>query len=91
MNVQTLELDAQAALGVINGVLPIIEAAGVAGGPAGLAISGAAALIPLLEKIPVGGVLTVDGQAALWNRIQNIIEKGFSAPEWQRRLAIQGK
>jgi hypothetical protein len=88
MSFQTVEIVAEDALNVINTVLPFVEKAiplvAAAGGPIGLGVSAAAALIPLLEQIPTGSVITVSQQSALAARIA-ALPSLFSGREWQPR------
>jgi hypothetical protein len=90
MSFQTVEIVAEDALNVINTVLPFVEKAipvvAAAGGPIGLAVSAAAALIPLLQEIPTGSVITVSQQSALAARIA-ALPSLFSGREWQPRPA----
>jgi hypothetical protein len=90
MSFQTVEIVAEDALNVINTVLPFVEKAipvvAAAGGPVGLGVSAAAALIPLLQQIPTGTVITVAQQSALAARIA-ALPSLFSGPEWQPRPA----
>lgn len=92
--IQTIEVDATTVLNAINGVLPILEQAGVvsaaATGPIGLGVSAAALvaqnLLPLIEGLLAKGIITVEQQAVLAARIQTITSAaGFVGPQWQPR------
>ena len=79
--IQTIQVDAAALIRLTQGLLPILEAAGVATGPAGMAVAGAAAvLLPLLSSIPIGTVITPAEQLALMQRAQAL---AFAGTEWQ--------
>jgi hypothetical protein len=80
---QNIELGAQQALGLIQAALPVIEAIAPAGGPVGMGIGLAAQLLPLLAKIPVGTVISVDEQASLVARIRAVALLDFSHSCWQ--------
>jgi hypothetical protein len=88
---QTVEIVAEDALNVINTVLPFVEKAmpvvAAAGGPIGLGVSAAAALLPLLQQIPTGTVITVAQQSALAARIA-ALPGMFTGPEWKPRPAL---
>lgn len=88
--IQTIEIDASQALQVIQGILPVLEqwvpAVAALGGPIGLGVSAAAALLPLLEKIPSGLISDAD-QAALAARVAALQTTAFSGPEWGPRPA----
>ena len=85
---QIIVTDASAALKFIQAVLPILEAAGVATGPAGLGVSAAAAfLIPLIAQIPTGTIITVEEQLSLFQRAGKLMD--FSGPEWVPSTAPQ--
>jgi hypothetical protein len=90
LNFQTVEIVAEDALNVIDTVLPFVEkalpAVAAVGGPIGLGVSAAAALLPLLNQIPTGTVITVAQQSALAARIA-ALPNMFSGPEWKPRPA----
>lgn len=78
---QTVILDAQVVLNTVRTVLPILEAAGISAGPAGLGVSAAAALLlPLIAMIPTGELITVAQQAELAHRVANLMD--FTGPQW---------
>lgn len=85
---QTIQINASMALDVIKTMLPVLEAyvpaIAAMGGPIGLGISAASLLLPLLSKIP-SGVISVEEQAALENRIMALQTTAFSGPQWQPR------
>jgi len=86
--VQQIQIDAGELLTFINSVLPVVEAnvpaiAGAAG-PIGLGVSAAAALLPLLSKIPIGPVFTAEVQQDILNRVQARALLDFSGPVWQK-------
>lgn len=86
--IQTIQLDAGEFLQFVNGLLPTLEAAvpavATVGGPIGLGVSAAAALLPLLSKIPIGQVYTVEIQQDILNRVQALTLLDFSDPAWKR-------
>lgn len=85
---QTVVVDAQAALTFIQTILPILEAAGVATGPTGMAVSAAAQLLlPMIAQIPTGKLITVAEQADLYHRAANLMD--FSGPQWVPSNAIK--
>jgi hypothetical protein len=80
---QTIELDAGAVLNLVKTVLPVLETAGVVGGPVGLGVSAAAGLLlPLLAQIPTGELMTVGQQAELFHRAANLLA-GLDGPQWR--------
>jgi ABC-type antimicrobial peptide transport system permease subunit len=87
--IQTIQMDAQAALDFIKSALPILEATipavGAAAGPIGLGVSAAALLLPLLAQIPIGTVITAEEQQALKHRVQEMALLDFSSPAWQKQ------
>lgn len=89
--IQTIEIAATEALGIIDAVLPIVEKAApfaaAAGGPIGLGVSAAAALLPLLQKIPIGPEFTVEQQQSYLDRIKIQTLLDFSAPAWKLSTA----
>jgi hypothetical protein len=89
--VQKIEVDAQQVLNFINGILPLLEASVPAvaaiGGPIGLGVSAAAAILPFLASIPIGTVYTVEIQQDILNRVQAINLLDFSGPQWQKSTA----
>lgn len=88
--IQTIQIDASEILQFINSMLPTLEAAIPAvaqvGGPIGLGVSAAAGLLPLLSKIPIGEVYTVEVQQDILTRVQALSLLDFSRPEWQRSV-----
>ena len=61
--------------------LPVVEAAG---GPIGLGLSAAQALLPLIDAIPMGGTVSVEAQQARRDAVEAILNADtFSGPEWQ--------
>jgi hypothetical protein len=88
--IQTIQLDAGEFLQFIDGVLTPLEqaipAVAQVGGPIGLATSAAAAILPLLSKIPIGEVYTVEQQQSILDRVQALNLLDFSAPGWQRSV-----
>ena len=86
IDITTIEIDAQSALNIIQTFLPILEnyvpAVGSNAADIQLAIAAAAALIPLLEKIPSGTISAAD-QAALAAKITALQSTAFQGPEWQ--------
>lgn len=91
--VQQIQIDASEILQFINSILPPLEAAipavAAAGGPIGLGASLAAGLLPLLSKIPIGPVFTVEVQQDILTRVQAINLLDFSRPEWQKSTQPQ--
>jgi hypothetical protein len=88
MNNDQITVTAQQSLTLIQAVLALVKAfypAAVAlGGPAGLAVSAAAALIPLIKQIPTEQVITCDDQQKLLSEVQSILDgTAFSGPEWK--------
>lgn len=85
--IDTIEIGATEVLGIIDSVLPIVEKAlpvvAASAGPVGLGVSAAAALLPLLQKIPVGPTFTVDTQQQYLQRIQAMSLLDFSGAAWQ--------
>jgi cation transporter-like permease len=85
--IQTIEIEAGKVLGAVQAVLPALEAAvpalAAAGGPIGLGVGAAAALLPLLEALP-SGLISVQDQADLVQRIQSL-GTAFGGKEWQGR------
>jgi hypothetical protein len=90
---QTIQMDAALILGSVKTILPALEAAipavAAAGGPIGLGIAAAGGLLTLLGQIEIGGVMTVDEQAALSARITAAMQGGFKKPEWTEPLVKQ--
>lgn len=89
MSQSTIIFRAEQALEIVRKTLPLIQAYGPAaaaiGGPVGLGISAAVALLPLIEKIPVGELLTIDEQAALKSQVDDIVSgKAFEGSQWQK-------
>lgn len=86
--IQTIQLDAGEFLAFLDKILPIVEAyvppIAAAAGPIGWGVSGAAALLPLLSKIPIGPVFTAEVQQSYLDRIQARVLLDFSAPAWQK-------
>lgn len=89
--IQTIEIGATEALGIIDSVLPIVEKAlpvvAASAGPVGLGVSAAAALLPLLQKIPIGPTFTVETQQSYLQRIQAVSLLDFSSAAWQPSTA----
>jgi len=89
--IQTIEIGATEAIGIIDSILPIAEKAlpvlAAAGGPIGMGVSVAAALLPLLQKIPIGPEFTVETQQDYLSRIQAVNLLDFSGPAWQLSTA----
>jgi hypothetical protein len=88
--IQTIQLDAGEILQFIDGILPPLEAVlpkvAEVGGPIGLATSAAAAILPLLSKIPIGEVYTVEVQQDYLNRVQALTLLDFSGAQWKRSV-----
>lgn len=87
MTLQSIELTAEQALAIVKTQLPLIETfipqVGAAAGAITLGVTAAEALIPLLEKIPVGETLSVDEQASLFSRVNGIVDgSAFAGAEW---------
>lgn len=89
--IDTIEIGATEAIDIIDSVLPIVEKAvpivADAAGPVGLGVSAAAALLPLLQKIPIGPEFTVETQQGYLQRIQAISLLDFSGKAWQPSTA----
>lgn len=72
----------QTTLAALKAFIPAIAAAG---GPIGMGISAAAALIPLISQIPTGGEISEADQQALLTDVDNIVSgKAFEGSEWQQ-------
>lgn len=86
--IQTIQLDVGELLTFVNGVLTPLEAVlpqvAAVGGPIGLGVSAAAAILPLLSKIPIGEVYTVEVQQDIFARAQALTLLDFSAAQWKR-------
>lgn len=84
---QTIEVDAQKVLAVIDTLLPFAEkyipAIAPLGGPVGLGVSLASSLLPLIGLIPVGPVMTAAMQQNYLNRVQALVLLDFSGPRWK--------
>jgi len=91
--IQTIEVDGEKLIAFVNNVLPVLETAvpalAAAGGPVGLGVSAAAALLPLLEQIPIGPTYTVEMQQNILNRVQAITLLDFSGPQWKKSTDTQ--
>jgi hypothetical protein len=88
MNPDQITVTASQSLTLIQSVLALVKtfypAAAALGGPVGLAVSAAAALIPLIKQIPTEKVITVDDQAKLLSEVQSILDgTAFTGPEWK--------
>lgn len=85
MTLQTIEIDAEEALSIVQKTLPVVEAyipmAASAAGPIGLGVSAAGALLGLLSKIPTGLISDAD-QQSLADRIAALQTTAFKGPEW---------
>src|SRR6266404_7273176 len=81
--IQTIEVDAQNVLKLIDTALPLIQAVAPAGGPIGLGVSLAASFLPMLEKIPIGPTFTVEMQQDYLNRCKEAVLLDFSHPGWK--------
>lgn len=84
-----ISLDAKQGLGIVQTVLPLLESMipQVAAGSAlaNLIISGGEALVPLIASIPTGELISVEEQAALMARNDDIRSgNAFTGPEWQK-------
>ncbi len=86
--IQVIQLDVGEVLTFIDGVLTPLEAVlpqvAAVGGPIGLGVSAAAAILPLLSKIPIGQVYTVEVQQDILNRAQALTLLDFSGAQWKR-------
>lgn len=85
---QTIEIDAQKVLTLIDTLLPFAEKyipqVAAIGGPIGLGVSLAGSLLPLLNDIPTGTVITPEIQADRLARIQSIAFLDFSGHQWMQ-------
>lgn len=82
-----IAIAAEDAVKLVKNLLPFLEAAipavAAAGGPVGLGVSAAAALVPLLEQIPTGELVSVDEQQAQFNTVTSIVDgTAFDSPDW---------
>ena len=85
---QTITTDSNTVLSVINSVLPVLEsnvsAIGANAQTIQLAVSGASALVSLINLLPTGGTVTVATQAALLARVYALISGGSPlGAEWK--------
>ena len=80
-----IQVDAQSALGFIQAILPVLEAAipavGAAAGPIGLGVSVIPVLTTLLSQIQTGELISIADQQALYDRCSNLLTR-FQGPEW---------
>ena len=85
--VSSITTDSQTILNTVNTLLPTLEALSPAVAQnaqlISLITSSAAALIPLINLIPVGGTITVQAQAAQLTRVYSILAGSPVGPEWK--------
>lgn len=88
MNKDQIALAGEQALAIVNTQLPLLKlilpAVAAAGGPVTLGIAAAAALLPLIRALPVGGLVDAETQQKLMDEVNDIVSgKAFEGPEWQ--------